>query len=127
MITAPVVEQGALAGLDVYGIRVALNGVLLVRSYDYSLLLYIKSQHFEHYPFARGELFLQLSVGREEVQMVITVALTLHDERLTVPWQKCNRVLGFHIFVVCLAVKFRNLASCFCVVAHQSAIVLVAI
>ena len=57
-----IVEQRALARLDVDGIEILLQQVLLVGEDDDALRLPVEAQNIEHHPGARSELLQQLSL-----------------------------------------------------------------
>ena len=125
--SASVVEQLALSRFYADGIAVALYGVGLVAGYDDALRLLVESQHVHDHPFAGGELPLQFALLVVEVQVVVSVALALHDEEVVVPGQEAYGVHGFHVFRAGFAVEFRCASARSCVVADQPAVVLVAV
>ena len=59
--------------------------------------------------------------------MVIPVLLALHHKLAIVPRQESYGVLRLNIFVACLAVDLCHLLASDSVVAHQAAVVLVAV
>ena len=59
--------------------------------------------------------------------MVVAVALALHDEFVSVPWQELDGVERFHVFVAGLTHHLCLFGACCRIVAYQPAIVLVAV
>ena len=132
MYAFAVVERCALACFEVNGIEVALQRMLLVRGNDYRLVLLVESQHIEHYPRATGDLsgrevrFPLLCGEVEQIEMVVAVALALHDELVAVPRQEHDGVERFHIFITALSVELGQQLTRCGIIAHQSAVLLVA-
>ena len=92
-----------------------------------ALRLGVESHHAHDYPRAFGELFQLLAALVKEIQVVITVLLTLHDELRVVPGQELDGVLGFYILVGGLAIELSHLGTCFCVIGYEPTIVLTTI
>ena len=59
--------------------------------------------------------------------MVVSVALTLYDELVTVPRQKLDGMQGLYVFLARLAIQFDHTFPCRSVVRYQATVVLVAI
>ena len=59
--------------------------------------------------------------------MVEAVFLALQDKLVAVPGQEDDGVEGLYILVACLAVEFRLLLARFGIIAHQAAVVLLAV
>ena len=85
-------------------IKPVVQGMFLVGFEDGGLLLLVETQKLHDHPFAFGDLFQFLTVGIEEVKVVVAVFLTLHDESGIIPRQKLNGMQGFYIFVASLTV-----------------------
>ena len=59
--------------------------------------------------------------------MIVAILLALHQKLCSVPRKECQRVERLHVFLVCLAVEFFLLLACCGVVAHEAAVILVAV
>ena len=128
MVSATVVEQSAFAGFHVNGVDVALNGACLVRGDDDGFCLLVESNNLHHHPLPARELLDDFAVFRiAEVQVVVSVALALHDVFRSVPRQELDGVQRLHIFGMRFAVELGNPLPCDGVVAHEPAVVLVAV
>ena len=62
-----------------------------------------------------------------EVEMVVAVLLTLHEELGVVPWQEHDRMLRLNILLVGLAIEFACLLASNSIIAYKTAVVLVAV
>ena len=101
--------------------------MIFVGGYDDALLLRVEAQHLLYYPRTAGQLLDQFTVLTVKIQMVVAVALTLKNEFPVVPRQKLDGVQRFYVFVVSLAIQFSQAVTRCRIIAHQSAVVLVAI
>ena len=59
--------------------------------------------------------------------MHVPVLLTPENKLVVVPWKECNRVLRFYIFCVSFMINLCNRIAGCGVIAHQSAVILVAV
>ena len=122
-----IVEEGALAGGYAHLPGVALDGAALVAADDDALGLGVEAYEVEHDPAALGELAQLVAFGVEEVEVVVAVALALKDELAGVPGEEGDGVLGLDVLGIGLAVELGKAVACGGVVAHEAAVVLVAI
>ena len=99
------VDAGHFAIGNIHTIEVLLQGALGIGCNDHGLALGIKSQQVGHHPITTGELTQFIAIDIKQIQVIITVFLTPHDELLLVPGQESDGVLRLHIFVIVLTVK----------------------
>ena len=100
-----IVEQSAYTCLQVYGIEVVLNSTGFCRKNDGFFGFGIKAHQVYYNPFTCCKLFDLLPVGVEEVQMVVSVFLTLQDKMVFIPRNERYGVRGMHILVARLGVE----------------------
>ena len=122
-----IVEQGTLAALDAHLPGVALYGAALVAADDDALVLRVEAHDIHHHPLALSELAQLITLGVEEVEVVVAVLLALQDKLAVVPREEQDGALRLHVLLVGLAVELADAFACGCVVAHEAAIVLVAV
>ena len=122
--TAAVVEEGALARLDVYAVEVVANGFLGVGLDDDSFVLGVEAKHFDDFKLALGQLLEHLTLRIHEVEMVVAVAAALHDELLAVPRQEDDGIHGLDVARVGFGVQHAEALAAVCVVGHQFGLVL---
>ena len=116
-----------LPAFQVNGVDVSLYWAVGIGKHHCCLCLLVEAQEALYHEVAFGHLSHCLLLQVVEVEMVVAILLTLHKELRCVPWKEGQRVERLHVFLVCLAVElFFFLASC-SVVAHEAAVVLVAV
>ena len=91
------------------------------------MVLCVKSENVHDNPFPLGNLLQLLTFLREEVKVVISILLTLHDKFAVVPRQELDGMERLYIFVVFLFIDYPDLVAGFRVIAGQLAIILVAV
>ena len=99
------VDAGQFTIGNIHTVQVLLQGALGIGRDDHRLALGIKSQQVGHYPITTGELAQLIATGIKQIQVIVAVLLTPHDEFLLVPRQESDGMLRLHIFFVVLTVQ----------------------
>ena len=145
MYAFAVVQKDTFAVLYAYLIYIGLQRMDFVAAKKQAFFFQVKAQNFFHHPFAGGQrgdfdmLFARaalkclmslwsLRFGQvEQIEMVVTVPLTLINKLGTVPWQEQQAVHRFHVFGMLLFVYHTLLFARSRIVTNQFRMVLVAV
>ena len=123
---APLVDARHRATIDIDAIDVLLDGILGISGEEDVVSFLVKTEHVHHHPVATGQLLDLLAAG-EQIEVVVTVLLALHDKRVFVPREEDNGCLRLDILVVRLAIEFGDAVAGLGIITDQAAVVLVAI
>ena len=121
------IQERSFASIDIHGVGICLQQVLLVGDDDDALLLFIEAKQLSDYPRPLGQLFQFLALGVKKIEVVIAVFLALHDKLAAIPGQENDGILWLDIFVGGLAVELSDLLARRSLVADEAAVVLSAV